>query len=48
MVACLKTNDPREQLGWSAVNLVANNVVKMAAPLAQSNMRQDSMAPAGA
>ena len=48
LVAQWKGHNLRRQFGWSAADRADNNVADMAAPLAPSNLRRDSIAPAGA
>ena len=48
MMARSKAYDPLRQSAWSAADWPDNNVANMAILLAPSNLRQDSMAPAGA
>ena len=48
MVARSKAHDPLYRSAWSAADRPDNKVADMAIPLAPSNLRQDSMAPAGA
>ena len=47
-MARLKARDHRRRFGWSAADRADDNVADMAAPLAPSNLRRDSIAPAGA
>ena len=48
MMARWKVHDPLRRSAWSATDRAANYVADMAIQLAPSNLRQDSMAPAGA
>ena len=48
MMARLKAHNPLRRSAWSAADRPDNNVADMAIPLAPSNLRPDSMAPAGA
>ena len=48
IVALSKVHDLCHQLGCSATDWAVNNVIEMAAPLAPFNLRQDSIASAGA
>ena len=48
MMARWKAHDPLRRSSWPAADRADNNVANMAIQLASSNLRQDSMTPAGA
>ena len=48
MMACSKAHDPLRCSAWSAAHRADNNVADVTIQLAPSNLRQDSLATAGA
>jgi len=44
-MALSKTHNPQHLFAWPVAKLEENNIVKMVALMAPSNLRQDSMTP---